>query len=83
MSEAVDEMQEEGAAGLNDWIEQCLSRAQRKAVDGERPVPEKVVQVFRSLLTTRFQQVLKSDDLKRAVVELATANSTPDAPHQG
>jgi len=83
MTEAVGAMQGERVTGANDWIEQCLSQAQEKAVEGERPLPEKVVQVFRSLLGTRFQQVLKNDDLKQAVVELATANSTPDAPREG
>jgi hypothetical protein len=83
MAEVVDATQGERVAGGNDWIEQCLSQAQKKAVEGGRPVPEKVVQGFRSLMNTRFQQVLRNDDLRQAVVELATANSTPDAPREG
>jgi len=32
-------MQGERVTGANDWIEQCLSQAQEKAVEGERPFP--------------------------------------------
>lgn len=67
-------------SGSRDWIERCLVYAQQKAAGGERAVPDAVVETFRALLTDRFQRSLKPDELKQAVIELATANSQPDAP---
>lgn len=67
----------------DEWIGQRLSQAKEKAAEARRSVPDQVIEIFQTLLATRFQQPLKNEELKQAVVELATANSKPDAPREG
>lgn len=72
-------VQGERVSGAIEWIERCLSKAREQAAEADRPMPEQVTTVFRSLLAGDFQRPLKGDELRKSVVEIATANSADDA----